>query len=112
MARCFRRGGKGASHDIDRRGLMGLWSRLRRTFCDGRHSAEIEEELQFHLDMDIADGHDVRQARMRLGNATRIAEETRAMGIIEWLDSALPDAHYGLRQLHKATGLAVAGVGS
>jgi len=36
---------------------------------------------------------------MRLGNVTRIQEETRTMGIIEWLDSALQDARYGLRTI-------------
>ena len=64
----------------------------------------FEEELQFHLDMDAAGGHDRRQARLRLGNVTRIEEETRAMGIIEWLDSALQDARYGLRQLRRDAG--------
>ena len=30
---------------------MGMWSRIKRTFSGDRHSAEIQEELQFHLDM-------------------------------------------------------------
>ena len=87
---------------------MGMWSRLRRTFRDDRHSAEIQEELQFHLDMDAADGHDYRETRLRLGNVTRIAEETRAVGIIESLDSMLGDVRYGFRQLRKTRALAVA----
>ena len=87
---------------------MGLWSRLRKTFRGDRHSAEIEEELQFHLDMDAAGGHDYRQTRLRLGNVTRIKEETRAMGIIEWLDSALNDARYGVRQLRRTPALTTA----
>jgi predicted permease len=87
---------------------MGLWSRLKRTFSSGRHNADIEEELQFHLDMDIADGHDRREARLRLGNVTRIGEETRAMGIVEWLESVLQDARYGLRQLRKTPALVLA----
>jgi predicted permease len=81
---------------------MGMWSRIRKTFSGDRQSAEIQEELQFHLDMDAAGGHDHRQTRLRLGNVTRIEEETRAMGIVEWLDSALQDVRYGLRQLRKA----------
>lgn len=84
---------------------MGMWSRIGKIFRGGRHSAEIQEELQFHLDMDMAEGHDRREARLRLGNVTRIQEETRAMGIIEWLDSVLQDARYGLRQLRKAPAL-------
>jgi putative ABC transport system permease protein len=87
---------------------MGMWSRIRKTFRGGRHSAEIQEELQFHLDMDAAGGHDRRHTRLRLGNVTRIEEETRAMGIVEWLDSALRDARYGLRQLRKSPALVLA----
>jgi hypothetical protein len=86
---------------------MGLWSRIRNTFRD-RHSAEIEEELQFHLDMDAAGGHDHRQTRLRLGNRTRIHEETRAVGIVEWLESTIQDARYGLRQLRRTPALALA----
>jgi len=87
---------------------MGMWSRIKKTFRGDRHSAEIQGELQFHLDMDIGGGHDQREARMRLGNVTRIQEETRTMGVIEWLDSALQDVRYGLRQLRKTPALAAA----
>jgi predicted permease len=80
---------------------MGIWSRLVRTFRGTNHDAEIQEELQFHLDMDAAGGYDYRDSRLRLGNRRSIEEETREMGIITWLDSALRDARYGLRQLRK-----------
>jgi hypothetical protein len=49
-----------------------MWSRITRTFRGDRHSAEIQEELQFHLEMDTAEGHDRREAHMRLGHVTRI----------------------------------------
>ena len=39
---------------------MGMFSRLRRTFGIGENDADIREELQFHLDMDVADGHGAR----------------------------------------------------
>ena len=87
---------------------MSVWSRLKKTFRGGRHNAEIQEELEFHLAMDAARGQTPRAARMRLGNLTRIEEETRAAGIFEWLDSAWQDARYGLRQLRKAPALAAA----
>jgi predicted permease len=87
---------------------MGIWSRLTRTFRGGHHSEDIEEELQFHLDMDAADGPDDRQARLRLGNLARIKEDTRAVGIIEWLDSAGRDARYGVRQLLRTPALSLA----
>ena len=87
---------------------MGIWSRLAKTVRGGHHSEDIQEELQFHLDMDAADGHDYRQTRLRLGNMTRITEETRAVGIIEWLDSAGRDARYGVRQLLRTPALSLA----
>jgi predicted permease len=87
---------------------MGLWSRIRKTFRGDRYSAEIQEELQFHLEMDVASGRDRREANMRLGNVTRFEEETRAKGIIEWLDSAGRDAHYVLRQLRRTPVLVLA----
>ena len=87
---------------------MGIWSRLAKTVRGGHHGEDIQEELQFHLDMDAADGHDYRQTRLRLGNMTRIREETRAVGIIEWLDSAGRDARYGVRQLLRTPALSLA----
>jgi predicted permease len=85
-----------------------MWSRLVRTFRTGRHDADIEAELQFHLDMDVADGRSRREARLRLGNVARIHEETREAGILEWLDSVLRDIRFGLRQLRRTPGLSIA----
>jgi len=87
---------------------MGMWSRAAKIFRGDRHAVEIREELQFHLDMDVADGHNRREAHLRLGNVTRIEEETRAMGIVGWLESAIQDVRYGLRQLRKTPALVAA----
>jgi predicted permease len=87
---------------------MSVWSRFKKTLRSGRHNAEIQEELEFHLSMDAARGQSNRGARARLGNLTRIGEETRAAGIFDWLDSAWQDARYGLRQLGKTPALAAA----
>jgi predicted permease len=87
---------------------MGLWSRLRRTVRAGRLDDDIDEELQFHLEMDQAGGRDPRAARLRLGNVARIREETRAMRTMEWLGSVLTDARYGLRHLRATPALVAA----
>jgi macrolide transport system ATP-binding/permease protein len=89
---------------------MGMWSRLRKTFLGGRHREDVDEELQFHLEMLMREaGDDDRdRARRSLGNVTLIAEDTRAMGIFGWLESALRDARYGLRQLRRSPTLTLA----
>ena len=87
---------------------MGLWSRIKKTLSPDRLSEEIQEELQFHLHMEMADGRDSQEARKRLGGLTRIKEETRSVGIIEWLDSVLQDAGYGVRQPRKTPALVLA----
>lgn len=84
---------------------MGWWARLNRTFRGGAES-DLEEELRFHVDMDMAEGRSEQEARRRLGNLTRITEETRSTGILEWLDSVLQDIRYAFRQL-RATPLLV-----
>jgi predicted permease len=91
---------------------MGLWSRLSRTFHPQHHDAEIEEELQFHLAMKQRDGLDSRAARIRLGNASRLKEETRAQGILVWVESLLRDVRYGLRQLRRNPALSIVVVSS
>src|SRR5690349_4144524 len=86
---------------------MGMWSRFSRTFHSRRHDEEIEEELQFHLAMKEQDGFDARAARVRFGNASRLKEETRAQGILVWLESLVRDVRYGLRQLRRSPALSI-----
>jgi predicted permease len=80
---------------------MGLWSRLRKTFHSSGYDAEIEEEIKFHLAMKAQNGTDLGEARIRFGNVSKIREEIRAAGVVEWVESILKDARYGLRQLRK-----------
>jgi len=81
---------------------MSLWSRLSRTFHPGTHPEEIEEELQYHLAMKEQDGCDPREARVRFGNPSRLKEDTRAQGVLVWLESLFRDFRYGLRQLRRS----------
>ena len=87
---------------------MGFWSKLRRTVSPGRHSKEIEEEIEFHLAMKEKDAGNSRAARIQFGNPSRLLEETRAAGILDWLESAVRDVRYGFRQLRKAKVLTAA----
>jgi predicted permease len=87
---------------------MGAWSRFTRTLFGGSHREEIREELEFHLAMDVHEGRGPRDARLRLGNTTRIVEDTRAMGVVAWLESVGQDLRYGWRQLRHAPRLTAA----
>src|SRR4051794_22732244 len=81
---------------------MSFWSRVVRTFRPESYSEEVEEELQFHLQMKQQDGYDRRAASIRFGNTSKLKEETRAQGIVTWLESLVRDTRYGLRQLSKS----------
>ncbi|MFL6351235.1 MAG: ADOP family duplicated permease [Bryobacteraceae bacterium] len=91
---------------------MGLWSRLSRTFHAQQRDAEIEEELQYHLAMKQRDGFDSREARLKFGNPSRLKEETRAQGILVWLESLFRDIRYGLRQFRRSPALTVVVIAS
>ena len=71
---------------VKRTEAMGLWSRLGRTLRCERHGAEIDEECS-SISRCSPGEQDRREARLRLGNVTRVREETRAMGIVGWLES-------------------------
>ncbi|MGI9071679.1 MAG: hypothetical protein ACR2JB_10275 [Bryobacteraceae bacterium] len=86
---------------------MGLWSRLSRTFHPRDHDEEIEEELQFHLAMKQRDGFDPREARVKFRSPSRLKEETRAQGILIWLESLFRDIRYGLRQFRRSPALTI-----
>jgi predicted permease len=88
---------------------MSLWSRIRNTLSPASYESGIREELDFHLEMDRRNGHDAREARIRLGNPTRIEEQVRDVRIATWLESWLLDLRLGARMLIKYPGLALAG---
>src|SRR6516225_7693991 len=72
-----------------------------------RKDAELQEELQFHLDEEAdkrtADGVPIdearRAARRDLGNLTLVREDTRAAWTWRLLEQFVQDLRYGLRTL-------------
>ena len=79
-----------------------LLARLRDWLRRDRLDDDLAEELRFHRQSLERDGH--ADARRRLGNVTRIVEESRDRWSIPWLDHLQQDVRYALRGLRRAPG--------
>jgi len=91
---------------------MSLWSRIRTVIRPESHQDEIREELDFHLEMDRMLGHEKREARLRLGNPTRIQEEVREMRSIPVLETLWRDVRFSVRSILGSPTLAATVVGT
>jgi putative ABC transport system permease protein len=80
---------------------MSLLIRIKNALAPNRLHAEIDEELQSHIDEAVANGRDPSEARRAFGSALRHRESSRDAKLLPWLDSLRADALFGLRQLRK-----------
>src|SRR5215471_12520169 len=90
--------------------VQRFWLRLQTLFRRNRNSQQLDDEIQFHLDQQIAENlaagmnpHEARYAAMRtFGNPSFLKEETRdAWGWI-WLEQIARDLRFGTRMLCKS----------
>ena len=87
-----------------------LWLRLQTLFRRERAARLLNDELQFHLDEQIAENvaagmsrEEARHAAMRaFGNSTALKEETRETWGWVWLEQIGQDLRYGFRALRKS----------
>jgi putative ABC transport system permease protein len=94
---------------------MSLFARLKAMIQRDRLDRDLDEELRSHLEMrakdNLTSGMNVEEARYdaqrRLGNATLLKEDTRAMDIIGWLDTAARDLRFAVRMLRRSPGFTV-----
>src|SRR6185437_13863892 len=94
---------------------MNWWSRLLH---GRRMDEELNKELRFHLDQQIADliargvapDEARRQAQLAFGGPTQVAEDCREARGTRWLLDMVQDLRFGLRSLLNKPGFAVAGI--
>ena len=86
---------------------MNWLKRMLMTVRSGAHQREVDEELQFHVDMreqrNASDGMSEsearRDARVRFGNPVVWRERVSEVDLMLFLKSVLEDLRFGLRQL-------------
>src|SRR3989442_15514370 len=90
--------------------VQRFWLRLQTLFGRNRSAERLDDEIQFHLEQQIAENvaagmsrEDARYATLRaFGNPTILKEETRDTWGWIWLDQAGQDLRYGLRTLRNS----------
>ena len=88
------------------------WLRMKALVNRGRLERDLEEEMQFHLEM-LAEknraaglaGKEARAAaRRRFGNVTWVKEEVHEMWTFIWIETVWQDLRYAARSLAKSSG--------
>jgi MacB-like periplasmic core domain len=92
--------------------LGELWRRLKFIFRRGKFQQELQEEMQFHLEMKaravreagLAPGEARAAAQRQFGNTLLLRETSREAWGWNMVETALQDVRYGFRQLRRSPG--------
>jgi putative ABC transport system permease protein len=92
--------------------LLQIWRRLLSPLRRGRYEREMEEEMRFHLEMQIeqnlSSGMAAEEAhyaaRRQFGNQTWLKEVSREMWSLRFIETLIQDLRYGVRTLMKSPG--------
>jgi hypothetical protein len=84
-----------------------LWRRLLSLLRRGRLERDMEEEMRFHLEMQIeqnlgagmSPGEARQAARRQFGNQTWLKEVSRDMWSLRFIETLIQDLRYGARTL-------------
>src|SRR5262245_57735408 len=92
--------------------LLQFWRRLLSLLRRGRYERAMEEEMRFHLEMQIeqnmSSGMAVDEAhytaRRQFGNQTWLKEASREMWSLNLIETVIQDLRFGARMLVKNPG--------
>jgi predicted permease len=91
------------------RWIRGLRHRVRSLFGRNRAALELDEEIRFHIELDIKKNVDAgmteiaarRQAMLRFGSVENAKEEVRDESGVRWVEDLTSDVRFALRGLRK-----------
>ena len=82
------------------------WRKLKVLLRRDALDAELQEEIQSHLEMRAAELGNAQAARRRFGNPASILEDARGAWTWPWPEAWLRDLRYGLRGMKRRPGFA------